>query len=205
MTNFTNPTGPLSHIPPQAVPAGIAQPEAAGVPGPHATAGDTEEVYYEGSPLMRGEIGRGIGWIFLGLLLIAGVVAWYVVAKDHQIVWWMALIVVVLGLLLIVTPFTRAKSIRYRITNYRIDFQRGLLSTKIDTLELWHVEDLRFQQSLLDRILGIGTITILSKHPTTPVLVMRSLPDARQLFTVLEQRVIAVKRQGSVVKVDPGT
>ena len=93
----------------------------------------------------------------------------------------------------------------YRITNYRIDFERGWLSTTIDTMELWHVEDLKFHQSLLERMLSVGTIEIFSHDDTSPNLYMRGIPNARQLFSTLQQRIIAVKRQRGVLKLDSGT
>ena len=56
-----------------------------------------------------------------------------------------------------------------------------------------------------DKILAVGTIEIFSHDDTTPNLYMRGIPHARQLFTTLEQRIIAVKRQRGVLKVDAGT
>src|SRR5256885_2226423 len=35
---------------------------------PHRPADDTEEVYYEGSPLLRGAIFKGFLWILVGLV-----------------------------------------------------------------------------------------------------------------------------------------
>jgi membrane protein YdbS with pleckstrin-like domain len=143
-------------------------------------------------------------WLVAGVVLIALPVIIRVYHNE-----WMAtsfnLTMIVIGLLLLAIPWLRAKRYRFRITNYRIDFERGLLGRNIDTLELWHVEDLRFHQSLMARILGVGTITVLSKHPTTPVLIIPSIPNAQALFKTLEQRVIAVKRQAGVIKVDTGS
>jgi membrane protein YdbS with pleckstrin-like domain len=181
----------------------IPDPQAAAADHPHKPAGDTEEVYFEGSPLLRGELAKGILWLFAGAFLFILPILIRVYHDD-----WppasLTLTLMLIGLILICVPWIRAKSHRFRITNYRIDFQRGLLSRNIDTLELWHVEDLRFHQSLLARILGVGTITVLSKHPTTPMLVIPSIPKAQFLFKTLEQRVIAVKRQSGVIKVDTG-
>jgi membrane protein YdbS with pleckstrin-like domain len=170
---------------------------------PHKPAGDTEEVYFEGSPLLRGELLKGILWLLGGAFLFI----LPILVRVYHDEWPPAafsLTIMAVGLILILVPMIRAKTYRFRITNYRIDFQRGLLSRNIDTLELWHVEDLRFHQSILARILGIGTITVLSKHPTTPMLVISSVPNAQALFKTLEQRVIAVKRQAGVIKVDTG-
>ena len=96
------------------------------------------------------------------------------------------------------------KAVRYRITNYRIDVSSGVLSRNVDTVELWHVEDLRLHQSVLNRVADVGTITITSHDQALPQLALRGLPKPQELFRMLEQRVIAVKRQRGVMKVDAG-
>ena len=101
-------------------------------------------------------------------------------------------------------PVLQLRARRYRITNYRIDFERGFFSKTIDTLELWHVEDLHFFQSLFDRIMNVGNITVLAHDDTMPRLEIRGIPSPRPLYETLKQRVIAVKRQRGVIKMDPG-
>jgi membrane protein YdbS with pleckstrin-like domain len=173
---------------------------------PHRPPDDAEEVYFEGSPLLRGAMGQNLLWILLGAILIALAIVTPVLFKQVQskIPWWVNLILAVIGLIFILIPIIRTKTIRYRVTNYRIDFERGLLSKDIDTLELWHVEDIRFHQSLFDRMLGVGDVTVISRDDTMPLLDMRSIPNPRPLYEQLKQRVIAVKRQRGVVKMDPG-
>jgi membrane protein YdbS with pleckstrin-like domain len=171
---------------------------------PHRPADDTEEVYYEGSPLLRGAVSKGVLWELLGLALIATPMVIAFTFHKHLPAGLFAALVVA-GLLLVCIPPLRALTIRFRITNYRIDYERGVLGKDIDTLELWHVEDIQFNQSILDRILAIGTIKVMSHDQTTPVLVMHSLPHSRHLFDQLKQRIIAVKRQRGVLKMDTGT
>jgi len=173
---------------------------------PHKPADDTEQIYYEGSPQLRAEIGRGIWWILLGLVIIAAPVAIYFLHRQwmHYMAWWVFVAAVVVGLCILMVPWLRVKSIAYKISNYRIDVEHGLISRDIDTLEMWHVEDVRFHQSILDRILGVGTITVLSHDDTTPEVVLRGLPHPKSLFETLKQRIIAVKRQRGVVKMDTG-
>jgi membrane protein YdbS with pleckstrin-like domain len=168
---------------------------------PHRPAGNTEEVYFEGSPVVRAELFKAIVLGLIGLVLIAlPVLAW---ARDWT--WWpgwLGVVTILLGILLIVLPAVFTRTTRYRITNYRIDYERGVLSKQIDTLELWHVDDLSLHQSLADRMLNTGTITIVSNDSTTPKLALRALPNPRPLFDTLKQRVIAVKRQRGVIKMD---
>jgi membrane protein YdbS with pleckstrin-like domain len=182
--------------------AAAAAAAAVSAPGPHAPPDDVEETYYEGSPLLRGALGKGVLWIIAGVILVVLPIASMIM--DWKFPWFVSLALAVIGFILILIPIIQTKTIRYRITNYRIDYERGLLSKDINTLELWHVEDLRFHQSLLDRILGVGDIQIISHDETMPMLNMRSIPHPRPLFEQLKQRVIAVKRSRGVIKMDPG-
>lgn len=45
---------------------------------------------------------------------------------------------------------------------------------------------------------------MISHDETMPRLVMHGLPNAKPLFESLKQRVISVKRQRGVIKMDPG-
>jgi Bacterial PH domain len=169
---------------------------------PHKEPTDAEEVYFEGSPPLRG-LGLGIvKWPLIAAVWISMPVFMHRFVTSDVSAWvWVACIG--FGLLTLLMPWIKLKSIRYRITNYRIDFERGLFSKNIDTLELWHVEDLCFHQSLIGRILGVGSITVISHDERMPKLFI-SVPHPRPLYETLKQQVIAVKRARGVIKVDPG-
>src|SRR5579864_5790725 len=65
---------------------------------PHRPPEDVEETYYEGSPLLRGQIGKGLLWLFAGALLIAAAIAAAVYHVPKHVPWWGYLIVVAVGL-----------------------------------------------------------------------------------------------------------
>ncbi|MGA2498344.1 MAG: PH domain-containing protein [Tepidisphaeraceae bacterium] len=169
---------------------------------PHKPADDTEEVYFEGSPLLRAELGRMSVYVLVAIVLVA--IPFLLKTKWAGEPWWTYPLLIVIALGVIAWPIMMVRTVRFRVSNYRIDFERGLLSKHIDTLELWHVEDISFDQSLLDRMLNVGNVTVLSHDDTTPKLVMNGLPNPRPLFETLKQRVIAVKRQRGVIKMDTG-
>jgi membrane protein YdbS with pleckstrin-like domain len=167
-------------------------------------ADDKEEVYYDGSPMVRGEFGKMMFWTFVGLVLIAAPFLWRYLLDRPWWPWYVVAGLVVVALMLMVIPYLMVKQYRYRISNYRIDFERGLLGKKIETMELWHVDDIKFEQSFFDRLMGVGKITVFSDDQTTPNLELKGLPNPRPLFDSLKQRVIAVKRQRGVIKMDMG-
>jgi membrane protein YdbS with pleckstrin-like domain len=169
---------------------------------PYRPADDEEVVYYDGSPLLRGELRLVIGWTLAGLVPITAAAVDLVAGWGWY--WWVDLLLIATGVGMALMPALLVKRFRYRITNYRIDFEHGLLSKHIDTLELWHVDDLGLRQSLLDRILGVGTIKVISDDRTTPSLLLRSVRSPRPLFEQLKQRIISVKRQRGVIKMDTG-
>lgn len=164
-------------------------------------ANEPEKVYYEGSPLVRGNIASLLLFFVIGLATIAAPFL-YRYFQGVWPAWWVTLIAVVIGLIFLVAPTIWARTIRYRISNYRIDFERGLLGKTIDTTELWHVDDIQFHQSIVERLLGVGTITIFASDQTTPSLPLRGLPKPREIFDALKARVIAIKRSRGVIKMD---
>ena len=161
------------------------------------TPSDADEiVYFSGSPALRGSLGLFFVNGFVGIALVVG--AWLLHTRGT----WIVPTAILVAILLVIFPVLLVRSVRYRISNYRIDFERGVLSKDIDTLELWHVEDIQLHQSLLDRVMRLGTITVISHDETTPRLPLQSLPDPRPIFETLKQRIITVKRQRGVIKLD---
>jgi hypothetical protein len=53
--------------------------------------------------------------------------------------------------------------------------------------------------------MGVGTIVVFSDDQSTPNLELRGLPNPRDIFEKLKQRVISVKRQRGVIKMDVGS
>jgi membrane protein YdbS with pleckstrin-like domain len=181
----------------------VPSSESAADHAPHRPSGDEEIVYYEGRPLLRGDQAKA------GIMLIIGVglIALPILAWLFEWTWWngwLTLISLLLAAIVIVVPMLAMRAIRYRVTSYRIDYERGILTKRIDTMELWHVEDIKFEQGLMDRIMNVGSIIVLSNDKSSPRLELHGIPNPRAIFDQLKQRVIAVKRQRGVIKMDVG-
>jgi hypothetical protein len=173
-------------------------------PGHVSAPSDQEVVYFDGRPVLRGEIGFAVVAVAIGLLVLITPVLIRIFGGEFPNAGVITACVII-GLALPLSPVIFTRTIRYRITSYRIDYEHGIVSKNIDTLELWHVDDISYHQSLVDRMLKVGNITVVSNDATTPKLELKGLPDARPIFDSLKNRVIAVKRQRGVIKFDaPG-
>jgi hypothetical protein len=86
------------------------------------------------------------------------------------------------------------KSIKFRVTSTVIETERGIISKRIDVLQLWRCRDVAYKQTLVDRILGIAHIDVFAQDATTTHLQLVGLPASRQLFEQLRDS-IEIQRQ----------
>ncbi len=194
---------PVATTPATAAPA--AAPEGAAALYPRATKTDAKtdalaidrRTIYEGSPSWKAYLGYYLAAAFGAFLLIAIL---RLVRTDVSMSE---------KFLEIIVPIAAAtaygfgimfyrKSIKFRVTNTVIEFERGLLSKRIDVLQLWRVRDVVYKQSLVDRILGIAHVEIVAQDKTNPDLEIIGMPASRQLFEQIRDS-IEIQRQAKNV------
>ena len=80
-------------------------------------------------------------------------------------------------------------------TDRNIDYEVGLLSKRIETLQLWRVHDMDFRQSFMERLLGIARIQVFTKDTSDPIVVLRGLPASREIFDQLKDAAELARQQ----------
>jgi membrane protein YdbS with pleckstrin-like domain len=180
-----------------------ASSDAANALFPRATAptgrpGEERRMIYEGSPSWKAYLGYYLILGFAALILIAILRA--VHGSEAPLT---------TKLLDVVIPLAAAtafgfgivfyrKSIKFRVTTTVIEFERGVLSKRIDVLQLWRVRDVVYKQNLIDRILGIAHVEVVAQDKTNPDLEIVGMPASRQLFEQLRDS-IEIQRQAKNV------
>lgn len=87
------------------------------------------------------------------------------------ILWGVALLLVFgLGLILLFRAWYLVVSTRYRLTTQRLFAQRGLIAKELEEVELFRVKDVTVSQGFFQRLLGVGSVVVLSTDDTTPRL-----------------------------------
>lgn len=159
-----------------------------------------EDTIFDGSPSW---MGRFKAFFFTWILaLLAVVVPIALQIGGTQVAWWVIAMGILLALALVLGQFLFHRTLRYRITNYRIDFERGLFTRRIDSLELWHADDLNFTQTLIERTMGVGTIEVVAHDQSSPRLSLKSISNAREIFEKLKTSVLNAKRQRGLLQLD---
>jgi membrane protein YdbS with pleckstrin-like domain len=76
------------------------------------------------------------------------------------------------------------KSHHYRISNQRILIESGIVAKRIEEIDMRTVADLEFRQGVVDRLLGIGTVTVVSSDRSagrTPLVGLNQPREIREL------------------------
>ena len=169
---------------PAPAPNASGRPQQGPFGGGHAAEGRSDrKMLYDGAPSWRAFFGPYFLGVVAALIVPAlfyKILAW-VDAPDGTRVLVYLILLGVAAIYFAGLHFYR-KSIRFRVTSSNIETERGILSKKIDVLELWRCRDVRYKQNLLDRILGIAHIEIFTADVSTPHLEIIGLPASRQLF-----------------------
>lgn len=176
-------------------PAAAPFAREAHVHGDHDTGKRARKVLYAGCPSWRAFV-KEYTLVIIAAIGVPLAGNWLAGALEVTTLTRVLLIAIPLALAGIgfatVTLYRKSKVVRVSTTN--IETEYGILSKKIDVLELWRCRDVRYRQSLLDRILGIAHIEIYTADVTTPQLEIVGLPASRELFENIRDS-IEIQRQ----------
>ncbi|MCU1348278.1 MAG: hypothetical protein JWO56_1308, partial [Acidobacteria bacterium] len=93
--------------------------------------------------------------------------------------WWITAVAVLYFAIRMLVAYGRIRSTLYTITNQRVMIERGLLSKSLSEIDLRYIDETQFQQSALERMLGIGNVTIISSDKSLPAYTLRGIKDPR--------------------------
>ncbi|MCG3178200.1 MAG: hypothetical protein BIFFINMI_00525 [Phycisphaerae bacterium] len=114
---------------------------------------------------------------------------------------WTALLLLILPALWLTGRMLYARwATRFRLTAQRLFIDRGLLTRTTDQLELIRVDDISVRQTLIDRLVGLGTVIVRSTDATDPALYIRGIPEPEKLAEHVRERMRKLRGRGLYVE-----
>ncbi len=181
-----------------------------------AAEGLEEEVLYWGRPSIWA-MGRTL-WIGAGVIVLSGLVAFYPVGNvvDRLIpnlsearllaiearIQQAAVLIGGAALLWLLLRLAVLKSISYEVTPDRIEWARGLLARRIDNLDMFRVVDLKLHRSVWECLLGIGTLTLITRDDSDPQFAFEKVRHCRYLYDVLKKASLDADKRRSVIHIE---
>jgi uncharacterized membrane protein YdbT with pleckstrin-like domain len=83
----------------------------------------------------------------------------------------------------------------YVITNERVRIVRGLLGKDREDIELVRIQDIDHSQTLRERALNVGDITIRSHDTSHPTLVLNNVRDVQEVHEILRRAVLNARKK----------
>jgi len=135
-------------------------------------------------------------WVLEGFLIIAAIAV--SVFLPNPITWIAAAgVVTAIGLWVGMALAIRRLSLEYRLTTEQLIHKVGLLMRVTNRIETIDIDDVTFEQTLLERFLGIGSILVLSSDKTHPRLMLRGIDDVQRVADLIDTTAREQRRKRS--------
>ena len=134
-------------------------------------------------------------WVTSGLislvLLVIGIL-WV-----REALWWLVLVVAMI--LPWVYSFAvlgyRRMSVHYLLSTQRFIHESGILRRVNNRIEVLDMDDITFEQGLLERFSGVGTIRIMSHDRSDPELELRGIENVQEVARRIDDARLAERRR----------
>ena len=98
-------------------------------------------------------------------------------------------------------PFTFTK---YTLTNRKILINSGFFTSREDEILLYRVLDMTLSRTLLQKLFGLGTVTVEAQDKFQPTLVVKNIRNSQQFkdnlsYLVEEEKLRLRMRRGEII------
>ena len=182
-------------------------------PNPAQTREKNEDILFNGRPslwAMASDIVRGLLFLTIAVLLIIYPLENLLGPKltDSQVLTFagyrktagLALAAIVLLLLLL--KMVKLKMTYYEVSPQRIEWSRGILDRKVDNLDMFRVVDLKLRRSLLDCIVGVGTVALTTTDKSDPEFTFEKIRNSRILYDIIKKASLEADRRSGVIHLE---
>jgi hypothetical protein len=133
---------------------------------------------YSPKAMIGNWIASGLG----GLVLLIIAIIW-----TQGIWFWLLVLLAFLPGLYNATVFLYRKvSVHYLLTSQRFMHESGVLRRVTNRIEVLDMDDIAFEQGLVERMMGVGTIRIHSSDISHPELILRGIENVAEISNLID-------------------
>ena len=144
------------------------------------TADDEEQELWTGGYSGKAMLGMWLGGGVLSIGLIVGMVFF------PPALLFLVLGIVAIWLVLALILAYRKLSVHYTLTSQRFIHKFGILKRVTDRIEVIDIDDVTYEQGIVQRVLGVGTIRISSSDRTHPELVLPGIDGVDRVADTID-------------------
>jgi membrane protein YdbS with pleckstrin-like domain len=114
--------------------------------------------------------------LFIGIMWVRTAVLWLILLVAILVTW---------GYPFLLLSYRRM-SIRYRLTSQRFFHEKGILRHVTDRIEVIDIDDIKYDQTLLQRLVNVGTIHITSSDRSDPMLHVLGVENVKEIASMMD-------------------
>ena len=110
---------------------------------------------------------------------------------------WLLVLLVIVGFWAynLIRLIHRRLSVSYVLTNQRFIHESGMLRRVTDRIEVIDIDDITFEQGVIERMMGVGTIKIASSDRTHPELMLYGIENVSRVSELIDDTRRAERRR----------
>jgi uncharacterized membrane protein YdbT with pleckstrin-like domain len=146
-----------------------------------------EEIFFHGHPSWRAMLGFYVKGIAASVLVgaLTGVITALAAGKVKA--GWVAVVVVLGCLIVLGVGFVRRFQTTYTISNQRLTIDHGIFSRALHQTRLERVQNVSTSQSLLERVLRVGTVDFDTAGEAGYAFAFRGVSDPHAIVRTVDQ------------------
>jgi membrane protein YdbS with pleckstrin-like domain len=145
---------------------------------------EPEEELWEGGYSAKAMVGT---WILLAILSVATLILPFFVAFLGFLTVPISLgVIILIWLVGAVIYGLRRFGVHYELTSQRFIHQTGILTRDTDRIEVIDIDDVSFTQGPVQRVFGVGRITVTSSDRSHPLLHMIGIADVKSVAGLID-------------------
>ncbi len=116
-------------------------------------------------------------------------------SRLNHIGWLVTLVILIIQLIGFFAALMKQRSTVYTVTNQRVIIERGVLSKSLNEIDLRYIDETEFFQRFTERLLGIGSVTLISSDKVFPSTTLRSIKDPRNVRELIRAHAYQVSQR----------
>ena len=108
----------------------------------------------------------------------------------------------VVPLLIAAWQWLSLRAVSYQATGETLTIRHGVLNRQVEQVELFRIKDLSLSKPVWQRMLGMGTIELLTSDRTAPVVRLEAIANNDQVQELLRSTVLRERQAKGVQEID---
>jgi uncharacterized membrane protein YdbT with pleckstrin-like domain len=126
-------------------------------------------------------------WLLAGVVTIVLLILVLVLGSANPVLWvgWAVISILLWGGFACQLAY-RKLTRKYQLTTQRFMHESGLLKRITDRIEVIDIDDVSVEQRVIERLVGVGTIKLVSSDRSHPVLMLRGIENVKVVAATID-------------------